>query len=135
MASVGFHPLLDALSFCWRWTLKVPSPHYRAIHIGSLPLSPESLSPPRSLVHSRGADQPPRGFNPFPSPNTRSGPPSPPPSTFPPRSLPPSSLVVAFFFLPSGTETSSLGYFMDSLLFTEPYPQILYLYTISCMAF
>jgi hypothetical protein len=32
-------------------------------------------------------------------------------STFPPKSLPPFPLMIAFFSLPSGTETSSLGHF------------------------
>jgi hypothetical protein len=56
----------------------------------------------------------PRGFSPFPSPNTRPGsplPPTPPPSTIPPVSFPPTILVIAFFSLPSGTEVSSLGHF------------------------
>jgi hypothetical protein len=52
-------PSLDALSFCWRWALHVPSPHCRAFHLRSLPLSSESLSPPMSLVHSGGSPQPP----------------------------------------------------------------------------
>jgi hypothetical protein len=42
-------------SFYWRWTLKVPSPYCRALYPRSFPLSPESLSPPRSPVHSRGS--------------------------------------------------------------------------------
>ena len=67
----------------------------------------------------------PQGFSPFPLPNTRSGslyPQLPPtPSTFPHKSLPPSPLVIAFFFLPSGTEASSLGHFsMLSLLNSQP---------------
>jgi hypothetical protein len=33
------------------------------------------------------------------------------PFTFPPKSLPPSPLVIAFFYLPSGTEAPSLGSF------------------------
>ena len=48
-------PLLDVLSLHWRWTLQVPSPHCRAFHPRSLPLSPERVSPPGSLVHSRGS--------------------------------------------------------------------------------
>jgi hypothetical protein len=48
------HPSLQAPSFCWRWALQVPSPHYRACHLRSLLLSPERLSPPRSLVCSGG---------------------------------------------------------------------------------
>ena len=49
------HPLLDVLSFYWRWTLQVPSPYCRAFHLRSLPLSSVSLSAPRSLVHSGGS--------------------------------------------------------------------------------
>ena len=51
------HPSFDALSFCWRWALQVPSLQCRAFHLRSLPLSPESLSPPMSLVHSRESPQ------------------------------------------------------------------------------
>ena len=124
------HPSLDALSSCWRWALQVPSPHCRAFHLRSLPLSPESLSPPRSLVHSGGSPQPftsqgylfpffllaLRASVLFPHPIAGQVPLSSPhfsptPSTFPPRSLPPSPLVIAFFSLPSGTEASSLGHF------------------------
>ena len=47
--------LMPSLSFCWSWTLQVPSPQCRAFHLRSLSLSPESLSPPRSLVYSRGS--------------------------------------------------------------------------------
>ena len=51
-------PLLDVLSLHWRWTLQVPSPHCRAFHPRSLPLSPESLSPssytpPREWLKSK----------------------------------------------------------------------------------
>ena len=67
------------------------SPYCLAFHLRSLPLSPESLSPPRSLVHSGGSPQPPtfqsclfpffsagpQGFSPFPLTNTRSGSPLP----------------------------------------------------------
>jgi hypothetical protein len=64
----------------------------------------------------------PQGFNPFPSPNTRSGsllplllPPV--PSTFPAKTLPPSPIMIAFFYLPSGIKASSLGHFsLSSLL-------------------
>jgi hypothetical protein len=45
------------LMFClsWKWALQVPSPHQcRAFHLKYLPSSPESFSPPRSLLHSRG---------------------------------------------------------------------------------
>jgi hypothetical protein len=45
---------LDVLSLRWRRTLQVPSPHCTAFHLRFLSLSPEILSPPRSLVHSRG---------------------------------------------------------------------------------
>jgi hypothetical protein len=49
------HPFLDTLSFCWRWALQVLSPQSRAFQLRSLSLSPESLSPPMSLVHSGGS--------------------------------------------------------------------------------
>jgi hypothetical protein len=51
--------------FCWRWALLVPSPHCRAFHLKSHSLSPESFSPPKSLVHSRA--------HPHPSPPTSLG--------------------------------------------------------------
>jgi hypothetical protein len=56
-----------------------------------------------------------------------SSPPNPLPthSTFPPRSLPPSSLVIAFFSLPSGTEASSLEHF-SLLTFLSSVDCILY---------
>ena len=41
------------LSLHWRWTLQVPPLHCRALYPRSLPLSPGSLSPPRSLEHVR----------------------------------------------------------------------------------
>jgi hypothetical protein len=44
----------EALSIYCRWTLWVPSPHCWAFWLRSLPLSPESFSPPESLVLSRG---------------------------------------------------------------------------------
>jgi hypothetical protein len=50
---------LDVLSSCWGWALQVPSPYCQAFHPRSLPLIPESLSPPRSLVHSGGSSPPP----------------------------------------------------------------------------
>jgi hypothetical protein len=53
------HPSLDALTFCWMWALKILFPHYKASGLRSLLLIPESLSPPRSLVHSEGLLQPP----------------------------------------------------------------------------
>jgi hypothetical protein len=46
------HSSLDALSFCWRWDLQVPSPHCRPFY-----LSPEFLSHPRSVIQSRGSLQ------------------------------------------------------------------------------
>jgi hypothetical protein len=49
-----------------------------------------------------------QGFSPFPSPNIRSGSPFPPSPIHFPSQVPPSSLVNAFFSLPSGTEVSSL---------------------------
>jgi hypothetical protein len=117
----------DALSFYWMWALQVPFWHCRAFHLRSLSLRPESLSPPRSLLHSRGAPnlQPPNVacFHSFcwpsgisvlfsqPTPDHVSLfilPPKPP---FPLTSLPLPIIVVAFLFLSSGTEVSSLGPF------------------------
>ena len=117
---------LYALSFYWRWPLQVTSPHCGAFHLRSLLLNTESLSPPRSLLHSGSTPPPPRlhsedaWFHSFCWPSV----PSPYPlpdhvplfpslSTFPPRSLPPSipSPVIAFFSLPSGIKASSLGPF------------------------
>ena len=49
------HLSLDALTFCWRLTLYVPFPHCKAFHLRFLNLIAESLSPPRSLVYSRGS--------------------------------------------------------------------------------
>jgi hypothetical protein len=45
------HPSLDALNFCCRWVLQVPSPHCRASHLRCLLLISENLSRPKSLVH------------------------------------------------------------------------------------
>ena len=42
-------------TFYLRCTLQIPSPHYWAFHLRSRLLSVESLSPLRSLVHSRGS--------------------------------------------------------------------------------
>jgi hypothetical protein len=115
-------PSLDVLSSCWRWTLLVSSPYCLAFHLRSLPLSPGNFSHPKSLVHSGGSPNflPPKfdcfhsfcwpsglqSFSltqyrirfPYPSTATTTM------STFSPRSLTPSTLVVAFFFLPSETE-------------------------------
>jgi hypothetical protein len=102
------HPSLDVLSFCWRWALEVHSAHCRAFHLRSLPLSPESLSPPRSLVHS--GESPhllpsevpsfhsfcwPLGFSPFHPHNTWSYSPLPHPVPFPTQ-VPLSLLVLCF---------------------------------------
>ena len=79
------HPSLDAPCFCWSWALQVASPHCRAFNLKSLPLSPQSLLPPRSPVHYGGSSQPPisrgclfpffllalRDFSLFPQPNTQ----------------------------------------------------------------
>ena len=46
---VGWQP--HTSTFYWRWT--VQGSHCLAFHLRSLPLSPESFSPPRSLVLSR----------------------------------------------------------------------------------
>jgi hypothetical protein len=57
--SVGWqpHPSLDALSLCWRWAIEVLSSHCRAFHLRSFPFSPESLSAPKSLVHTGGSPE------------------------------------------------------------------------------
>ena len=56
------HPSLDALSSCWRWALLVPSPYSWALHLRSLALGPESLSPPRSRCILEG---PPTSYLPI----------------------------------------------------------------------
>ena len=65
--------LMPSLSFYWMWILQVPTPHLqvptphcRAFHLRYLHLSPESLSPPRSLVHSGGTPPPSLGDCLFP---------------------------------------------------------------------
>ena len=97
--------------------------HWTALYPRSLPLSPGSLSPPRSLEHVRWTSiayllrlsisifsTGPQGFSPPPIPhNVWSCFPFPSLSLLPLRSLPPSSPMTAFFSLPSGIETSSLG--------------------------
>jgi hypothetical protein len=49
-----YPPSLVALSSCWRWALKVPSPYCRVFNLCSVHLSPKGLSPHRSLVNSTG---------------------------------------------------------------------------------
>ena len=119
------------------------------------PLSPESLSPPRSLVHSGMSLQPPifrdclflffllalrdsvLFLHPIPDqvPSPLPPLPSPPPptSTFPRRFLLPSPLVIDFISLPSGTESSSLGPFnlLIFLSFVDCILGILYLFFFS----
>ena len=115
----------DVLSFYWRWALQVPSPHCRAFHLRSLPLSPESLSLPRSLVHPRGSPTShlprlpvsilsagPQGFSPVllhsRPPISDHVPLFPSLSPFHPRSLSPfPTPLIAFFSFPSGMEASS----------------------------
>jgi hypothetical protein len=46
-------PSLHLMSFYWRWTLQVLFLHAWAFHLRFLPLSPEHLSPPWSLVNPR----------------------------------------------------------------------------------
>ena len=48
------HPSTWCLVFLLEVGSTGPSLHCRTFYLRSLPLSPESLSPPRSLVHSRG---------------------------------------------------------------------------------
>ena len=112
--------LNDALSFYWRLALQVTSPHCRAFHLRSLPLRPESLSPPRSLVHSAAPLQllrlpvsilsaAPQGFSPLPPPNTTSCSPllTPLPSpTHVPLSLPPCD---CFLLSPNWNRSILLG--------------------------
>jgi hypothetical protein len=138
---------LDALSSCWRWALQVPSPYCPAFHLRSFPLSPKSFSPPRSLVHSGGSPQPPtsRGCqfpfflltlgasvlfpHPIPDQVPHPDPCHPHPLSLPGPSLPP-CLLIAFFSLPSGTETSSLGHFslLTFLSFVDYILGILYFF-------
>jgi hypothetical protein len=108
-------PSFDTLSSCWRWALKVPSPYCLAFHLRSLPLSPESLSPPRSLVQSLEGLPPPffpgylfqffllalRASVLFPNPHPNTWPcsPLPLPVTFLTH-MPPSSLVKCFLLPP-----------------------------------
>jgi hypothetical protein len=117
------HPSLDVLSPCWRWALEIPSSYY---HLRSLSLSPRSISTPRSLVHSGGLPHLkfpevaclysscwPSELQSFSLTQYKIRFPSQThslltQSTFPPMSLPPSTLVTAFFPLPSETEASSL---------------------------
>ena len=58
--TVGWQPILplDVLSLYWRWTLQVSSQNCWPFHLISLLLSPTSLSPSRSLIHSKGFSPP-----------------------------------------------------------------------------
>jgi hypothetical protein len=109
------HSSVDVLFPAGGRFYKFPLPTVISFHLRSLPLSPESLPPPRSLVHSglpptsfplslpvSMLSAGPQGFSPFPSSNNKSDCPLPPipPHTFP-SSLPPSPLVycsVGFVF-------------------------------------
>jgi hypothetical protein len=138
--TVEWHPppSHDALYFCWRWTLQVPSSQCRAFHLRTLPLSPENLSTPRSLVHSGGSPQPPtsqsclfpffllalRAPVIFPHPIPDQVPLFSQP-TFPPRSLPPFLLVIFFLSLPSGIEASSL----------RPFTLLTFLSSVDCILY
>jgi hypothetical protein len=117
---------LDALSFCWRWALQDLSPHCREFHPRSLPLSSESLSPPRTLVHSEGSSHllPPNvacchsfcwpsGLQSFSLTRYLIMFPSSPLCPFPIQVLPslPPHPGIAFFSLPSEIEVSLLGCF------------------------
>jgi hypothetical protein len=136
---------LYVLSSCWRWALFVPSPYCWAFHLRFLPLSPESLSPPRSLGLSGWSPQPPtsRGFQflffllalrasvlfphliPDQVPLS-----SQPPSPFLPQYLPCSPVVIAFFSLPSGTEVSSVGSFSLLAFLSSVYCILCILYSL-----
>jgi hypothetical protein len=143
MATPSLH-LMPSLSFYWTRTLQVPSPYCRAFHLRSLPLSSEHLSPSRSLVHSRGSHHllPPkvacfyffllafRALLLFLPPIPDHAPLSPPcPLSYPGPSfpLPP---VIAFFFLPSQIEASSLWpfSFLTFLSFMNCILSILYFF-------
>jgi hypothetical protein len=117
------HSSLDALSFCLRWALQVPSAQCRAFHLRSLPLRPENLLPHRFLVHSGGSPQPPtspsclfpffsagpQDFSPFPHPiphHVHLFPTC--PRSFKGPSLPPTPLRL---FSSASSEASSLGPF------------------------
>lgn len=92
------HPSLDALSFCWRWALQVPSIHCRTFHLRSFPLGPLQtaylLRLPMSIL-SAG----PQDVSSSPPPNTRSG--SPLALSLPCPSLPPSLLFLWLFYFAS----------------------------------
>ena len=100
-------PAVYALTFYWRWTLQVPSPHCWAFYLRSLLLGPESLSTFRSLVHSIRVSPPPTSQGclfPFFLLALRASllfphipdhvPPFPSLSPVPPRSLPPSDHLI-----------------------------------------
>jgi hypothetical protein len=116
-----------------------PSPYNRAFHLRPLPLSPESLSPPRSLVHSRELPLiltsegcsfsffllAPRASFIFPPINDHAPP-------FPPRFYLPSSHhpLIDYFFLPSEIEAFSLVPFNLIILSSvECIPHILYFWS------
>ena len=102
-----------------------------AFHLRFLPLSPESLLPPRSLVHSGGCPQPPISQGclfpffllalrasvlfPYPIPDQVSLTPTP--------SHPLSPLVNAFFSIANGIETSSL----------KPFCLLIFLSSMDCI--
>jgi hypothetical protein len=121
VVTVGWQPSLDVLCSCWMEVGSISSSSYcQPFHLRSLPMSPGSLSPPRSLVHPRGSPNLlfpevacfnslcwPSGLQSLSLTQYQIWFPSnphclPTPSTFPLRSLPPHFL--AFFSFPSGTE-------------------------------
>jgi hypothetical protein len=130
---VGWQPLpsFDILSSCWSWALQLPFPYCWTFHLRSFPLSPESFSPPRFLVHSGSSPKPPTSrvclfpfvllalrtsvlfCHPIPDlvPFFSLPHPCSDQSIFLPRSLPLYPRVIAFFSLLNGTETSSFGHF------------------------
>jgi hypothetical protein len=115
------HTSLDALFFCWRWSLQVPSPHRRAFHLRS---SFEFTSQVSStfwrvpnLLPKQGYLFPffwPSGLQSFSTTQCLIMFPSSLPCllSHPGLSLP--APVIAFFSFPSGIEVSSL--WLSSLL-------------------
>jgi hypothetical protein len=119
------NPSLDFLPFFWRWSLQVPSPHYRPFHLRYLPLSPEIFFTSKVPGTFWRVAPPPTfwgclfpffllALRPsvlFPHLIPDHVPLFPSLFPFPHRFLPPSPLVISLFSLLSGIEVSSLGPF------------------------
>ena len=109
-------PPVEAMPIYWRWTLHVPFPQWWAFLLGAPPISPESVSPPMSLAHSRRTPPTshcprvlisihslvPQGFSPVSFSL---------PSPLPPRSLLLLPSIIISFTLLAGSEASLLGHF------------------------